>query len=94
MEIHIYVPVPPRYILPATKDFYESEKAMCDRYFPVFETCVDLAESFPNSGITNNITGRYDEICGMIQERIPGTVCYGKTDVLNRDLFNFHSFFE
>ncbi|NLV26613.1 MAG: hypothetical protein GXY48_05540 [Methanomicrobiales archaeon] len=87
-----FVPVPPRYMLPATKDFYRAEKARSDRYYPVFETWVNLAESFPNSGITNNISGRYEEICGMIQERISGAVCCNTIDELGEGLFSFHSF--
>ena len=71
-----YVPSPPRYILPSTQDFYRSEKVHADRYYREFRKTAVSSESFPNSGIADTINRRYQEICGLIKERIPGTTCF------------------
>ena len=75
-----YTPAPPRYILPATQDFYQSIKVVNDRYYQEFEHAIDTAESFPNSGIVNTIRQRYPDICDRIKRLVPDTQCICETD--------------
>lgn len=71
-----YSPAPPRYVLPSTQDFYRSERVQQDRYFLAFGKAIDTAESFPNAGIVENISSRYQEICSRVKGKIQDTHCY------------------
>lgn len=71
-----FVPSPPRYILPSTQDFYQTEHTRADRYYMGFFNTVKSAESYPNSGIVENLNLRYQEICGIVKENIPNTMCF------------------
>ncbi len=70
-----YTTSPPRYVLPATVDFYQEYGTKNNPYFPVFNRIIDSGRPFPSSGIVYNITERYEEICGLVRDSIPDTEC-------------------
>ncbi len=77
-----YIPSPPRYILPATQDFYETKRVLTDSNYMKFYTAIKSAESFPSSGIAEHISQRYQDICGKIREKISDTLCYCENEIL------------
>jgi thiamine pyridinylase len=70
-----YQQAPPRYLLPATDNFYTADRGRSDSSYRQFASVINSAESFPNSGMVNHIFERYQDVCEQLKIRIPGTTC-------------------
>ncbi len=66
---------PPRYLMPATRDFYQLQAVLDDPYYPQFESILEYAMSFPNKGFPEIREEKYNQVCSYIQVKIPNTTC-------------------
>jgi thiamine pyridinylase len=61
---------PPRYLLPARRDFYTTPRAMTDRYYRTFYSVVRRAKALPNQGFVRVRKAIVEGLCSLFRGTI------------------------